>query len=696
MATKRICDLTNIATLEDLISSFFGVLDSSSVTKRLPGDLLQILKYARLYSNDEYLYAIVDADDTLIFGIKRDGSVDWAVGIPTPIQDALTPIVSALANKVDKVSGMGLVNSQAASSLSVISNDMYLFAVVDANDTVLFGVTYKGELTLEPQVANLITEHFQAYLPDLAFALVDANKNLLFSIDKDGRIHSAPLEYFVDKKIEGHNPMDYAYVDTKVEAEKSRAMAAEEDLQEAIDNINPTIVEGGSNNPDQQFLTAVNDAITLKDRLIAYNGYKRVYVRQGESLADKLVSENTIYVISFSHNLGGGTLNLPSGCVLLFDGGCVYNGTLNGSNTGLLSNNDYIFGTSLTIQGTWKAPVIRAKFFKHHSDVNELKKINQLMSDNCFNEVIIDEGVTAHFLPEFDSGSTPDNLLNLCSLTKVRVDGAIAVDVNGYPHYNTIAAYGKHSIEITGGGHLEGDTDEHDYTTITSSHEWCHGLAIRYCTDINIHGLKLRNFPGDGITIDGNSTTNSVGAVIENMEITHCGRQGISLEGAMNVDVNNCHISDIYRTAPKAAIDVEPWQAPRAQNIMLRNLVIDGTMGLDICFCDNIKIENIKMSDSRMFLFKDCKGVSVDGVLCTDATNGRIMISSESDPDQVRLRNVRVTTENLIYLQLDGVNVDPSCDFGANPNITTGPAAGSTKFENGSMSYYDGTAWQQF
>lgn len=40
MATKRIKDLTSTATVADLISGRYGVLDTPDITKRLPGNLL--------------------------------------------------------------------------------------------------------------------------------------------------------------------------------------------------------------------------------------------------------------------------------------------------------------------------------------------------------------------------------------------------------------------------------------------------------------------------------------------------------------------------------------------------------------------------------------------------------------------------------------------------------------------------------
>ena len=36
--------------------------------------------------NEEYIRAYVDKNDIFLWGIKRDGSIDWAKGVPTPIK----------------------------------------------------------------------------------------------------------------------------------------------------------------------------------------------------------------------------------------------------------------------------------------------------------------------------------------------------------------------------------------------------------------------------------------------------------------------------------------------------------------------------------------------------------------------------------------------------------------------------------
>lgn len=45
-----------------------------------------------IIDNVQYLYVIIDKDKHFLFGIEKDGSVDWSKGIPQPIKDELNKI----------------------------------------------------------------------------------------------------------------------------------------------------------------------------------------------------------------------------------------------------------------------------------------------------------------------------------------------------------------------------------------------------------------------------------------------------------------------------------------------------------------------------------------------------------------------------------------------------------------------------
>ena len=115
--------------------------------------------------------------------------------------------------------------------------------------------------------------------------------------------------------------------------------------------------------PDQEDLTMTepdadgNSYMHFKDKdysIDDFSGLGRVYLRKNlQTLTDpntgetRLINyltqtmvgkENVIYHIQYDYNLNGQTIIIPEGCVLLFEGGSVSNGTLNFINTSLVGD----------------------------------------------------------------------------------------------------------------------------------------------------------------------------------------------------------------------------------------------------------------------------------------------------------------------------------------------------------------------
>lgn len=214
MATKRIKDLTNVATLEDFVLGTFGVLDSSLITKKLPAELLTILRSLVISSNSEWLYLITDSVGTFLFGISRDGSVDWAKGIPDHIRVPLETALNMLPTKVDKETGKSLINADFANAISVITNEEFLLAVVDTQDHVLFSIDRAGQVDFQSGLPDALKDYIlqlenkvdkvpneglvnstfakgistKLNLNEYAYVITDNAERVLFSIDKNGLV----------------------------------------------------------------------------------------------------------------------------------------------------------------------------------------------------------------------------------------------------------------------------------------------------------------------------------------------------------------------------------------------------------------------------------------------------------------------------------------------------------------------------
>ena len=119
----------------------------------------------REIESPEFIKAIVDAEDHFLFGIQLDGSIEWGKGIPSPIRAKLQEIINQCQQdktdileainaakkelsasiaalqegKVDKEEGKSLIEDEVKECFRVISNDEFLWAVVDSEDRALFG-----------------------------------------------------------------------------------------------------------------------------------------------------------------------------------------------------------------------------------------------------------------------------------------------------------------------------------------------------------------------------------------------------------------------------------------------------------------------------------------------------------------------------------------------------------------------------
>lgn len=164
----------------------------------------------REIDSPEFIKAIVDAEDHFLFGIQRDGSIEWGKGIPAPIRAKLQEIIkqcqqdktdifeainaakkelsasiTALqGSKVDKEEGKSLIEDEVKECFRVIENEEFLKAIVDADDKVLFGIYRDSGKPYFP-----LNEMYHVEQNEEFFAVwLDAANHVLLGIRRDGQI----------------------------------------------------------------------------------------------------------------------------------------------------------------------------------------------------------------------------------------------------------------------------------------------------------------------------------------------------------------------------------------------------------------------------------------------------------------------------------------------------------------------------
>lgn len=164
----------------------------------------------RVIENEEFIKAVVDAEDHFLFGIQLDGSIEWGKGIPAPIRAKLREIISQCQQdktdileainaakkelsasitalqegKVDKEEGKSLIEDEVKEYFRVIENEEFIYAVIDSEDRLLFGIYRDSGKPYFP-----LNEMYHVEQNEEFFAVwLDAANHVLFGIRRDGQI----------------------------------------------------------------------------------------------------------------------------------------------------------------------------------------------------------------------------------------------------------------------------------------------------------------------------------------------------------------------------------------------------------------------------------------------------------------------------------------------------------------------------
>ena len=128
--------------------------------------------------SEEFLWVILDAANHPLLGIQQDGTCwaakpQWLDDIKA-IKEALSSIDEALKTFQPKEDGKGLINLDIADSFFYISNDEYIIAVVDAENRILAGIKYDGKPYFpNHEMYSVITNE------EWLYAIIDAEGKLL-------------------------------------------------------------------------------------------------------------------------------------------------------------------------------------------------------------------------------------------------------------------------------------------------------------------------------------------------------------------------------------------------------------------------------------------------------------------------------------------------------------------------------------
>lgn len=428
----------------------------------------------------------------------------------------------------------------------------------------------------------------------------------------------------------------------------------------------------GVNITDSEDIVAKTDTLGLTSLYLAdknyntadYSGLGRVYLRrniqevQNPSTGVKyitnlltqsmLTKEDTIYILQYDFNLNGQTVTVPNNSILLFEGGSISNGTLNGAGANIISadNNKVILGEDIIITGTWNIPEIYDSWFAFDATPNKVNNqliinILALSNDNVNNTIHFEANRIYYFeLPYKGRTNLGDDIrpdywkleteeyaflrifTGLTSNTHLIINNTLQMLPTNQGAYFIFHVMNKNNIEISGIGAINGDAATHKYTDPFAGTlyygEWGYGFDFRSCSNIVIRDVTVGYCFGDGlgfgnvVNSDGSAEDACHDITIDNAKIIYARRNGISLGGAnysiSNVYFEGCGSDGIKGTAPMCAIDFENGHIDTNPTGICQNVVMSSCKFKDNKYdvSSTIRDDLATIPDNTLVTISDC------------------------------------------------------------------------------------------
>lgn len=89
-------------------------------------------------NNSKWIYVIADAENKVLGGILKDGSIEWSIGVPKPVID----YIDGIADEIYEV-----INEKCKpSSEEFVYSDKWIYAIVDAENKIIMGINKDGKV----------------------------------------------------------------------------------------------------------------------------------------------------------------------------------------------------------------------------------------------------------------------------------------------------------------------------------------------------------------------------------------------------------------------------------------------------------------------------------------------------------------------------------------------------------------------
>ena len=182
-----------------------NAIDAYNAGERIANAETRIKELGEYADSHEFIRVYTDANGKFLWGIRADGTVEWAKGVPTPVKEALRELESkintdnngkfeeiktSLVALQDAVDVINASLKPLTDTFSFQDSPEFVNVVTDADGKVLFGIKADGSLYYPNNEMYHVIQNDE-YLS----AWVDTSNKILFGIKTDGSIYIAKSEY---------------------------------------------------------------------------------------------------------------------------------------------------------------------------------------------------------------------------------------------------------------------------------------------------------------------------------------------------------------------------------------------------------------------------------------------------------------------------------------------------------------------
>lgn len=313
--------------------------------------------------------------------------------------------------------------------------------------------------------------------------------------------------------------------------------------------------------------------------------------------SDFTIEANSVVTIDCLLDLSGQIINIPTDVTVQFDGGDIFNGTLNFISNGkidgqllndnlviegdiLLTSDEFQFDPSRWTKNISQGQTDSDTALKNNTNLESLfffiKKLGattfKIDQFDAYFEVTRVTSTTSNqnFYPSLEAINIPSDFnLIMTDNTRLRIQPGGVLNTNGG---GILGIRDVENITISG-GNLYGDRDERTYSADEDGEQGTHLIRIHSGRNITIDNVHFENGSGGSIAIssfgfpfnpDYNPTD---GITISNSTFLNSRRMSIALTDGKNVVINNNHFinsgqESINSTGGEVgyAINIEPYR----------------------------------------------------------------------------------------------------------------------------------------